>query len=218
MSVDWIETTSNFAITILIVNIFTIIRNWKLFDYTIKIIFSYLVFSLIIELVSYYLYNLNQNNLPLLHLYTFGEYFFFTFYFKKKINLLNKNTIEAILILIAIFLVINSLFLENIYSFNSLAKTVVQASILFYTIIYMFQKLKNINERNLNYFSDNLISLAILIYYGGSIFIFLFSAFMQNNYNGLNPKFWILNAILNIIFQILVLIALWYYQENKKSI
>lgn len=150
------------------------------------------------------------NNLPLLHLYTLGEFILLSWFFKsliKKPKIL-QSRFWLFMVIGSILIVLNSLFYQNIYEFNSLAKACVQIIIITYSVLYFYNLTENTSLKNTNEKSLRLINSAILIYYSGSLFIFMFSqVFFENS--ELHLYFWTFNAILNVVFQLLVLVSLW---------
>jgi hypothetical protein len=60
----------------------------------------------------------------------------------------------------------------------------------------------------------NLMNYAILIAYSGSLFIFMFgNVLLADEFDNL---FWEINIILNLLFQILILISIWKASRARK--
>ena len=148
-------------------------------------------------------------NLPLLHLYTPLEFIILSIFYKKILK--NENWFQKwmpyILGIGLILIIGNSIFLQSIFTFNSYAKTISQVIIMFYAISYYFSLLhKNTPSSPLL----NLINAAILIYYAGSFFIFMFSnVLLQTQSTEILKMFFDFNILLYLIFQLLVFFAGW---------
>ena len=115
------------------------------------------------------------------------------------------------LIPMLLLIILNSLFVQDIYTFNSYAKTLVNVIILIYSGILFFQLLRNMDKKG-EYPNRRLLEIintAVLLYYSGSLFVFMFSNYYLSHGDGLPLVFWIFNVVLNLIFQILILIAIW---------
>lgn len=175
----------------------------------IKILSSYLTFNLAILLIAKYLWLHSMNNLFLSHINTFFEFVFLTFLYKKI--LINqpwiKRSFTPFILLICIILMTNTLFIEHYTELNRFARTLVQVIVICYALIYFFQYLEfnTIANKTLFNSSYHLINAAILIYYSGSLFIF----FLADTTLDIMKYFWLINAILVFIFQLLVLISIW---------
>lgn len=178
-------------------------------------------FNFIIELGAFILAHLTGNNLPLLHLHTLGEFLLLSYFYVGLLNapsLLSQN-FKGTTITIALLIICNTLFLQSIYGFNTYSKTMVQFILIIYAILYFF----DLSEQDALEIMDKkylrLINSAILIYYSGSLFIFMFSNyFLQNNLN-LPSGLWAFNTILNLVFLSLVSFSLWQiiYRKTKLS-
>ncbi len=178
-------------------------------------------FNFIIELGALILAHLVGNNLPLLHLHTLGEFLLLSSFYAGLLNapsLLSQH-FKWITLGIATLIICNTLFLQSIYGFNTYAKTSIQFILITYAILYFF----DLSERDALEVTEKkylrLINSAILIYYSGSLFIFMFSNyFLQNNLN-LPSGLWAFNTILNLVFLSLVSFSLWQiiYRKTKSS-
>lgn len=151
-----------------------------------------------------------DNNLPLLHIYTAGEFVLLSFFYRSLFanSAFVRRYFLAFILFICALIAFNSAFLQSIYIFNSYAKTLVQIIIITYSILFFFHLPERTNLKNPEDWAIRIINSAVLIYYCGSLFIFMFSNLFIGKgliYNG----FWAFNALLNFIFQLLVLIGLW---------
>lgn len=186
----------------------------------------FLLFNLLIELIAKlmlylnYAHDIDCNNLPLLHLYTLGEFLLISmfYYFIIKHRMTLGNFFKMFIFIISILIIINSAFFQSIYGFNSYAKTPVQFIIIIYSIIYFLLVDSKLSKRNLKQKTILWINTAILIYYSGSLFVFMFSDFFLRYGEGLHEGFWIFNAILNLFFQVIILKSIWTALKNKKYI
>lgn len=180
----------------------------------------YLFLNLMTEFFAWLFQMLGENNLPLLHIYTLGEFIlfslFYQFLFKDKID--KPKLFNLFIIIISVIIIFNSIFLQSIYGFNSYAKSLVQCILIGYSLYYFIGIDAKIEKRNQVEKSRLIANTAILIYYSGSLFVFMFSDFFLRYGNKISFDFWMFNIILNLIFQIIILVALWKVFRNKKSI
>lgn len=211
MPQEVIHYLTRLIVFILVISVALAIFNRKRLPGAFKILALYLGWNLFIELITFIPVR-GTNNLPLLHLYTLVEFVLFTLLY-KRLELFKSWSISAFwtyLISISVLIILNSIFLQSIYTYNSYAKALVQVLLIVYAVGYMF-KLK---EPGVESGSLNLMNAAILLFYSGSLFVFMFGNVE------LAPEFdrifWDINVLLNLFFQVLMLISLWKASRIRK--
>lgn len=200
-----------FLIVPLVISIILCLYYWKRLPIAFKFLSFYLWCNLTVEVIVFFLPP-GTNNLPLLHLYTLFEFILISLIY-RKMGLFDPwpaQYFAIFLISIAGLIVLNSIFLESIYTYNSYAKTVVQLLFIGYAVGYMFQLKENSPDAG----AHNLMNYAILIAYSGSLFIFMFgNVLLADEFDNL---FWDINVLLNLLFQILILISVWKASRARK--
>ena len=210
----------NFAHVCLVISLSILLFNWKNLSRANRCLGYYLIWNFLIELGAWAFQAKGINNLPLLHLYTLGEFILFSLFYREilpKIYFVSKNQL-AIGVFVCMLIIGNSLFVQSIFGFNSYAKTLIQVILIGYGLSYFF------GEPAMSIGKDtqlNWINSAVLIYYSGTLFIYLFSDFFLRFGDGIPKEFWMFNAFLNLIFHIFILIAIskiwmtrWYSYES----
>ncbi|MEM7085542.1 MAG: hypothetical protein AAF489_05125 [Bacteroidota bacterium] len=182
-------------------------------------LFYFLILNLITEILAFTFMQFEYNNLPLLHLYTLGEFVLFSYFYRNLIDkpVRLKNVFIYFVGMGCVLIVLNSVFLQSIYAFNTFAKTSVQVVIIAYAVLYFYNLVENRSLSSAESKSLRLVNSAVLIYYSGSLFIFMYGKFSLINVEGY-VVFWAFNAILNFIFQLLILIGLWKAFFRKKTL
>ncbi len=181
---------------------------------------SYLIwFNLATEIGARVLAETTGNNLPLLHVYTLGEFLLLSFFYKGLLQDPKwlAQHFKKITLVIAALIILNSIFLQPIFQFNTYAKTLVQIIFITYSILYFFNlsDASHLFDKEQKYL--RLINSAILVYYSGSLFIFMFSNyFLQNNLD-LPSGLWAFNAILNLVFLALIFFSIWQITYKKTT-
>ncbi len=186
------------------------LRYWHRLSRPLHLVVIYLIFNLLIEIGARVASIVYGNNLPLLHLYTFGECLLFSLLYSQ---ILDKNSVLKryfgwILGTVLSLVVLNTAFLQGIFEFNSYAKTLVQVLIILCALDYAFRFSEPDESDSAQGKTLQLINAAVLIYYCGSLFIFMSSQFYIQM-GGAFEILWDINVALNLIFQIMILIALW---------
>ena len=204
---DWIV---NIGLLFLIASVIVWGRYYKTLPKAIQVLGYYLVSNLFIQLAAHFLWYKSLNNLPLLHLNTILEFVFISLFFKEMYidqHFFKKN-IRYIISGGVFLLIINSLFWEPINDFNSNAKTLVQVIIIAHAVAYFFDAFGRIDFSEQQNQAISFICFAILLNYSGSLFIFMFSQFFPGDKNLTFEAFWIVNACLTFVFQLIILIAI----------
>ena len=185
---------------------------WKRLPQSFQILSFYLIWNLVIEVLAGIVMTNEINNLPLLHIYTLLELVIFTLFY-WKVGIFHRWGTRNMWYLIAgisALIILNSIFLQSIFTHNAYAKTMVQVMLIVYAIAYIFQ----LNEKTEEVAALNLANAAILIYYSASLFIFMAANFIVAA--NLGNLLWEANVIFNIIFHILIFISIWKASRARK--
>jgi len=180
----------------ILIPIGTFLPKYKSAGRETKTIFYYLIFAGLVNAVAIYLSTKNIRNLPLLHLYTIGETVLLLTYF---LQIFEKRTIRKVLygavILLPIAFIINFLFFQSIYEFNTYTRPV--EAILITAICLIFLYNSGFVEDFLKQ-SRSWINIGILIYFPTATIIFILSnyfVFVSSN-RTLNNIIWDVHSIL----------------------
>ncbi len=195
------------------------LRYWNRLTRPLQIIVIYLVFNFCIEIGARVAGMVYAQNLPLLHLYTFGECLLFSLFYRQILeeSSVFKRFFGWILGAVLTLVVLNTLFLQGIFEFNSYAKTLVQVLIIVYALDYAFRFSAQEDTDITTSKILRLINAAVLIYYCGSLFIFMSGQFEIQMGEAIRIL-WKINSLLNLIFQIMILIALWKASFNPQQL
>lgn len=182
------------------------LRYWHRLPHSLQWLVVYLVFNFLIEIGARTAAALFRQNLPLLHVYTAGEFVLFSLFYRQILDEQSvfKTYFNWILPVGLLLVVLNTVFLQGIFEFNSYAKSLVQIVIILYALDYAFRIAEPEGDTRVL----RLINAAILIYYCGSLFIFMASQFESVAREPFR-LLWTVNKVLNLIFQLLILTALW---------
>ncbi len=198
------------AVTCLALTVSICLFRWKELNLPLQRLFHFLILNLVTEIVARIFAYSGINNLPLLHLYTIGEFVLLSYFYKSLIGIphLFQRIFRPFVWSGVLLIILNSLFLQDLYTFNTIAKTFVQITVITYAVLYFYNLMENQSFTPRIAKSLRLINSAILIYYSGSLFIFMCSQVSFIN-SDLYEVFWAFNAVLNFIFQLLILWGIW---------
>lgn len=200
-------------LVILVVNVILVLLLYRRLPVKVRSICFFLLGSLATDLASRWLFYQGENNLFLLHIYTLWELLAWGWFF----NLVFGHTSKAQRLffvgigIMGMLLVLNSIFLEPLTGFNSNAKTLVQVLLVGFAIRYFFLAFGKIDLTKAAAQAVTFINFAVLLYYSGTLFIFMFSRLLKEygvasvQQHGL----WVINALLLVVFHLLIFISLW---------
>lgn len=201
------------AFGILVLNAILLLWKFGKMPIQVKVVGIYFFAALAAEISSRFLFSKGDNNLYLLHYYTMLEFVawsIFYWYLLQDVRWFRKFLpyfVGGVMVL----LVLNSVYLEPLTSFNSNAKTLTQIILISYAIYYFFISFGKIDLAQPYHRAMSFINFAVILYFSGSLFIFMFSKLLVNNEVARVRQhgFWAIHAMLYLIFQVLILYSLW---------
>lgn len=207
----------NLVLLVLGANVVLCALSWNRMNRAFKYLSYYVFWNFLIEVAALAFIQLGFNNLPLLHLYTVGEFVFFSLFYMIVLGrlLVFRRWMPYAIGIGVTLIVFNSIFLQSIYGFNTFAKSAVQIVIIGYSVLFFYHVMEEKKEHGANTKSLRLINAAIMIYYSGSLFVFMygFSIDLSETY----LLFWAFNAILNLVFQLLIFCSIWMAYFRKRT-
>jgi len=109
-----------------------------------------------------------------------------------------------------VLFMINYLFIQSPYSLDSYAYTASCVVLIVISLLYFRYLLKKLPETFVHRSPLIWINIAVLLYFGGNLFLFMV-------YNFFVSGIWILHNMLNIIKNILLFVAVWQSQRKMNS-
>ena len=212
--------------------------NWILFASTLVVLFAavYAVFvhkqvtkelrfflgfvflSGIIQLVSLIIWFNSINNMPLLHIYVAVGFIFLALFYADILHgFIKRKVILYIIITFSLFTIVNSLFIQNIRTYNSYALTVECILIIILSIsTYLFSLEDLVKEKRQELWkSISWINSGLFIYYTSSLIIFNFAHFFFSDPNfkifsrDFNLQTWMLHSFFSTVMYCCFIIGLW---------
>lgn len=177
-------------------------------------IFTWFIFlSGGIELISRLLWFNSKNNMPLLHLYVAAGFLCLSHFYKHLLkDFINPKIIQVIQVVFLTFTIVNSAFIQSIYTFNSYALTaeaVILVIFSLFTYVLMMNDVVKKNHADIRK-SIDWVNSGVFIYYSSSLLIFhfgnlitLFSPSSLVNYT------WVLHALFSIVMYCCFFVGLW---------
>lgn len=176
--------------------------------------FSWFIFvSAIVQAVASILFYNKENNLPVLHIYTVvGFLFLINFYNHIFDGLIRPRILWTLGVLFVTYSIINSIFIQDIYTFNSYALSV-QAVLIIILSLTTFAFLMNdiVRERRIGIINSlSWINAGLFIYYSSSLLVFYFGNMINSmSFSPLKRYTWFIYALFSIIMYFCFFVGLW---------
>lgn len=168
-----------------------------------KYLFWYLIATLLINSSALVVVKMGKRNLPLLHVYTLVETVFFLAYFRAIFDSPKiKRALNILMFGFPLLCVINFLFIQDIFTFNTYTRPLEAIMLTFICLLYFYKS--GFAENWLNS-SINWLNIGILIYFPVAAIIFILSNYFT--FVGLNLEMtrliWDVHAILVLIMYLI---------------
>lgn len=166
----------------------------------------YLVNHLVIDIIANITSKMGMNNLPLVHIYAYFEFILLSLFYR---NLIKKPNFQSRFFNVFIFtgfvlMLANSLFVQTFYEYNSYAKTFGNLSIILFALIFIYNLfVDSITQTFRKAFST--INFGILIYFMGTLVIYLLSNYIFVNNTEILRDIWKITVYLNTFLMFMIL-------------
>lgn len=181
-------------------------RELKVFSY-------YIFFSGIVQFSALFLWFARKNNMPLLHLYVpVGFVMLAWFYATLLKGFVNTKIIWSTAMLFLLFSITNTLFFQDVFTFNSNDLTVESILITILALFTFNFFLNSIVKKSIgdDIKSLNWINSALFIYNSADLLIFYFGNSIIRNFSyDLNLYTWVLHSFFSMVMYTFFLISLW---------
>lgn len=178
--------------------------KYKTCPFEIKLLFFYLLVSVVIYLLSTIMAVYHIENIFIIHIDTIIESIFFLQFFyiilhHKKI----KKWIKLFQIIFPVFCCCNIIFIQGFYRYNTYSRPV-EACIFMGLSMYYWWQSGNGTVRPWKQIPTNWIVSGMLIYFSGSFLLFISSNFIVTNYDvASNILVWNIHATFILVMYLL---------------
>lgn len=180
---------------------------------TLRVFSLFIFLSGFVQFTSLALFFCGKNNMPLLHFYVAASVPCLVAFYKTVLgNNVSDKIMWGIILCFLTFTIINSIFIQDIYSFNSNAlviESIIVIILSLFTFIFLLndsmQETEIRDKKTLNWINSGLFIYylsCLLIYYYGDMILFHFSRSLV----GLT---WIFHSFFSIVMYTCFFIGLW---------
>jgi hypothetical protein len=143
------------------------------------------------------------------HIFTLLEFFLLNQIFARTLTpLLSKLFFNSSLIFMFLVELADLLWLSSLQQFNGFATAIESLFLIFFSLCYFYKTMQELKVKHLEREPMVFISIGLLLYFSSSLFIFLFTNYVDAE-NGTLFLIWGIHGIFSIILNILYAIALW---------
>jgi hypothetical protein len=189
------------------------IYYYKKYDIILKSFSQFILVSAIAQVISLGFFVFKLNNMPILHIYTLiGFVYLAAFYRAILKDYINIRIVWIVTILFSLFTILNSLFLQNFFSFNSYALTIQSVLIIIISLFTYIVLFNNIVEKKhitsvsgINWINSGLFiyhsCCLILFFIGDSVIVLLSKEYYIHT--------WVFHSFLSMLIYCFFIVGLW---------
>jgi hypothetical protein len=125
---------------------------------------------------------------------------------------------DALFVACILFSASNYLLIQTPHVLNSFTTYVVAVLMIFVSGWYLYRLMVDLPVERVSDLPMFWISFAVLIYFAGTTFLFLFTNYLIAHHLNLSQSTWVLHNILNITKNVFFTIALWKQHTSMTSL
>jgi hypothetical protein len=170
----------------------------------------YVVIVVIVQFLASILADQKINNLPLLHVYTPLEFLCIGWFYAIALRgfVLQRN-IWGMIIGFGVLSVLNSIFLQDITTFNTYARSLQGILVIILSLMWCYRALSEMTISRLEDEPVFWVNTGFLLYFSGGVLLFAFSNYILQINRSLNMYIWGFHALFSVLLYIFISIGLW---------
>lgn len=174
-----------------------------------KAIFLLILLSLITDASAHWIIHNGGNHQYIYRVFTIAEFTILTFVFAQNISpFLPIRLFQIIGLTFFAFALVDLLWITDIEQFNSYLTAIEGILMIFYALIFFYKTLNELKIKELEKSPMVWLGIGVLLYFSSSLFIFLFTNYVESSNNTLFI-IWGIHGIFSIILNIIYAIILW---------
>ena len=211
------EVIADATVVLSILLALAIIIKFNYLSTPLKIVGLYLIVNSSLEIVSTAFYSISANNLIFFNLFTFFEIVILTLLFKFLFKVINSSTnIYYIGIPTILFVILNTLFIQDIYQINTYSSALVSIVILGYCI-HFFILILDVKAPNYQFTTLKWFVICIFIFHSISLVFMIFDSLLSDLSKDAQSSIWSFRSVVLLITKIILIIcfAKLFLKSNK---
>lgn len=198
---------------LLLLNIILLFKGFTKKNKPLKIFVSYLIISLLFQIITTIMNRLKLHNLFLSHYYFIFQFLMLSyFYFNILKSIKIKKIIKAISALVICSLILQySLHPETYFIFNVFEIVICSIPLVLYSFLFFNQNIMNDFKNDFIYLNSG-----VFIYLLSSTLLFAAGNYVSTSVTSWNRFIWTFNTLLYLVYQILIFVE-WYKNFRSKK-
>lgn len=181
---------------------------YKSADY--KSVFWLLIISLGIEIITLILMKRNINTLGVFNCFTILEFVFLSSFYSNFTNSVKKTYFNKIVLLIFLVIsVIDLFFINGFKRVNTLTVSIESITLIVYSLISFYLIMSRMLFDKLLDAPFFWINIAVLFYFSGSLFLFLFGNYLISQGNKTYMEMYKIHTFVNAVWYLFISIGFW---------
>lgn len=188
--------------------------QWRNLNLNLKLVALVPLASIIMDGSSFILIKQGISTWPLLNIFYSIQFslLFFVLCEDRKIYVL-----RVFFFLCLAFALINFLFIQTPRTFNTYTSYTGGILMIISALSYLYWLINEIPAERVYKLPLFWIAFGVLVYYGGTLFLFLFNNYLIERLPQSHQTIWILHNLLNVTKNVFLVAALWTQYTNRTS-
>lgn len=185
------------------------IVRYRNLSWGLRAIIALCIVSLVIDYISSFSNRENRIGLYTIRVYSVCEFTLLSLFFISASSRRNFRRTLRLLIFVFVGVALLDVYIRGIEGWDDLTLAIESVILIFYSLFTLYFMIQDLEFPNITATPQFWIIAAILVYFGGDIFVFASSNYIiATDYNA-NRYLWAIHGVLHIIFNILLTIGLW---------
>lgn len=184
--------------------------RYKTLDSARRLIWWLMLCSLVSNIVQITLALQRVPNLFIAHFYVLIEFVLLTLIYLQALNKsLSAWWVRILLVGFVVFSLVNAFYIQGLSANNSYQRTLETVIVIAWILFYFYKTLQELKVQKIELEPMFWFSGGALIYFAGTLFIYIFSNYLLRYSKSLAVAIWAAHAFFLILFYISTSIALW---------
>ncbi|MBL4709802.1 MAG: hypothetical protein JKY48_15320 [Flavobacteriales bacterium] len=194
-----------------------VIKNYPQFKAELRVISWFIFLSLIFQIPSYILGLFGNNNLPFLHFYTPLSFVCLTVFYQRVFRqFVHPSLLWWIMGFFVLFSCVNTIFWQELKSFNSYALSLESVLIIIYSLsLFTLLLDASVREEKRELLSSLVwINSGLLIYHTSGLLLFYFGDLLTHFTTVKFRISWIFHSFIYFVLFVCIIIGLWKHPKK----
>lgn len=173
-------------------------------------VYGLLFLSLTIEMVNVILAFKNINTTLVFNMFSIAEFVLIWSFYKSFINQINKTIINSVVLYMFLAIAFIDLFFVNGFKrLNNITVSVESITLIIYSLISFYLIMNRMLFDKILEEPFFWINIAVLFYFSGSLFLFLFGNYLINQGNKAYMEMYKIHTFVNAVWYFFISIGFW---------